>query len=123
MYTNIKSCAQFIGFVVALVATFFVYSDIASANSLTANGLNQYIDPSQNPKYSQVYNEIIFSGDGITMEELDEINSLVNLKDNATEEPSAIVGEEIIPISKLKAGSKVKSISIVASMMIIKSQS
>jgi hypothetical protein len=111
MYTNIKSCAQFIGFVVALVATFFVYSDIASANSLTANGLNEYIDPSQNPKYSQVYNEIIFSGDGITMEELDEINSLVNLKDNATEEPSAIVGEEIIPISKLKAGSKVKSIS------------
>lgn len=111
MYTNIKSCAQFIGFVVALVATFFVYSDIASANSLTANGLNQYIDPSQNPKYSQVYNEIIFSGDGITMEELDEINSLVNLKDNATEEPSAIMGEEIIPISKLKAGSKVKSIS------------
>lgn len=111
MYTNIKSCAQFIGFVVALVATFFVYSDIASANSLTANGLNEYIDPSQNPKYSQVYNEIIFSGDGITMEELDEINSLVNLKDNATEEPSAIVSEEIIPISKLKAGSKVKSIS------------
>ena len=111
MYTNIKSCAQFIGFVVALVATFFVYNDIAFANSPTANGLNQYIDPRQNPKYSQVYNEIVFAGDGITMEELDEINSLVNLKDNATEEVSAIVGEEIIPVSKLKAGSRVKSIS------------
>lgn len=111
MYTNIKSCAQFIGFVVALVATFFVYSDTAFANSPTANGLNQYIDPRQNPKYSQVYNEIIFSGDGITKEELDGINSLVNLKDNTTEEPSSIVGEEIIPINKLKAGSRVKSIS------------
>jgi len=111
MYTNIKSCAQFIGFVVALVVTFFVYSGIAFANSPTANGLNEYIDPSQNPKYSQVYNEIIFSGDGITKEELDGINSLVSIKDNATEEPSAIVGEEIIPINKLKAGSKVKSIS------------
>ena len=99
------------GFVVALVATFFVYSDITFANSPTANGLNEYIDPRQNPKYFQVYNEIIFSGDGISKEELDEINSLVNLKDNTTEEPSAIVGEEIIPISKLKAGSKVKSIS------------
>lgn len=111
MYQNKKYYVVGVSLSVALVATFFVYSDIASANSTTANGLNEYVDPSQNPKYSQVYNEIIFAGDGITKEELDEINSLVNLKDNAAEEPSAIVGDEIISISKLKSGSKIKSIN------------
>jgi hypothetical protein len=95
---------------VASLATFFIYDAyaLAAANN---QGLNEYIDPSQNPKYSQLYNEITFTGDGITKEELDDIKKLINLKENSIEEPMAIVGEEIIPIQQLKAGSKIRSIS------------
>jgi hypothetical protein len=96
---------------VAWIATFFIYDAYALANITNNQGLNEYIDPSQNPKYSQVYNEINFIGDGITKEELDGINSLINLKENSIEEPMAVVGEEVVPISKLKVGAKIKSLT------------
>lgn len=96
--------------VVAGIAAFFVYNASALANS-NNKGLNEYIDPSRNPKYSQVYNEITFTGDGITKEELDDINSLVNLKENSIEEPMVVIGEEVVPISKLKVGAKIKSLT------------
>lgn len=35
----------------------------------------------------------------------------MNLKDNSSEEPKAIIGEEIIPISQVKTGQKIRSIS------------
>ncbi len=97
---------------VAVIATFFIYRGtvIAETRSLKEQGLNEYIDPSKNPKYNQVYNEIIFTEDGITKEELDTINTIVNLRDNR-EEPEAIIGEERVPISKVKAGQKIRSIS------------
>ena len=97
--------------VVAGIATFFIYDAYVLANSNNNQGLNQYIDPSQNPKYSQVYNEITFTGDGITKEELDDINSLINLKENSIEEPVAVIGDEVVPISKLKVGAKIKSLT------------
>jgi hypothetical protein len=98
---------------VVLIATFFIYRGtvIAQTKSLKDQGLNEYIDPSKNSKYSQVYNEIIFKGDGITKEELDNINTIVNLKDNSSEEPEAIIEEEVIPISQIKTGQKIRSIS------------
>lgn len=83
---------------------------MAQTKSLKEQGLNEYIDPSKNPKYNQVYNEIVFTGDGITKEELETINTVVSLKDNK-EEPEAIIGEERVPISKVKAGQKIRSIS------------
>ncbi len=97
---------------VALIATFFIYKGpvMAQTKSLKEQGLNEYIDPSKNPNYNQVYNEIIFTGDGITKEELDTINTIVSLKDNG-EEPEAIIGEERVPISKIKKGQKIRSIS------------
>jgi len=97
---------------VALIAAFFIYrgTGIGQTKSLEEQGLNEYIDPSKNPKYNQVYNEIIFSGDGVTKEELDNINTVVNLKDNI-EEPEAIIGEEKVPIGKVKTGQKIRSIS------------
>jgi|GEM_PF-647952 len=73
-------------------------------------GLNEYIDPSKNPKYNQVYNEINFVGDGISLEELEEINTLVNLKENNIDELSVLVDKEVLPISKVKKGGKIRSI-------------
>jgi hypothetical protein len=104
---------------VALIVTFFIYKGTIIAKTIVQNdnktlkeqGLNEYIDPSKNPKYNQVYNEIIFSGDGITKEELDNINTIVNLKDNSIEEPKAIIGEETVPVSQIKTGQKIRSIS------------
>jgi hypothetical protein len=104
---------------VVLIATFFIYRGTIIAKTVSQNenktlkeqGLNEYIDPSKNPKYNQVYNEITFIGDGINKEELENINTIVNLKDNTGEEPKAIIGEEIIPISQVKIGQKIRSIS------------
>jgi hypothetical protein len=104
---------------VALIATFFIYKGTIIAKTIAQNdnktfkeqGLNEYIDPSKNPKYNQVYNEITFTGDGINKEELENINTIVNLKDNSSEEPKAIIGEEIIPISQIKTGQKIRGIS------------
>jgi hypothetical protein len=111
MNTNQTRSVKKSSLVVALIATFFIYDVYALANTTNSQGLNEYIDPSQNPKYSQVYNEINFIGDGITKEELDGINSLINLKENSIEEPIAVVGEELVPISKLKVGAKIKSLT------------
>jgi hypothetical protein len=104
---------------VALIAIFFIYKGtiiaktIAQSNNKTLKeqGLNEYIDPSKKPQYNQVYNEITFTGDGINKEELENINTIVNLKDNSGEEPKAIIGEEIIPISQIKTGQKIRGIS------------
>jgi len=104
---------------VVLIATFFIYRGTIIAKTVSQNenktlkeqGLNEYIDPSKNPKYNQVYNEITFIGDGINKEELENINTIVNFKDNTGEEPKAIIGEEIIPISQVKTGQKIRSIS------------
>jgi hypothetical protein len=53
---------------VVLIATFFIYRGTIIAKTVSQNenktlkeqGLNEYIDPSKNPKYNQVYNEITF---------------------------------------------------------------
>lgn len=63
--------------------------------------LNEYIDPSKNPKYYQNYNEIQFGEEGITYKELLELGEIVNILDNPEEIPKVIIkGEEkLIEIS------------------------
>jgi hypothetical protein len=64
--------------------------------SLEEQGLNEYIDPSKSPKYTQNYNEIYFGSEGISVDELAELSQVVDLTENPTETPQAVmsVGDE-----------------------------
>jgi hypothetical protein len=54
-------------------------------------GTNEYIDPSKNPKYTKNYNEIFFGSEGISVDELAELSQVVDLTQNPTETPQAVM--------------------------------
>jgi hypothetical protein len=103
--------------VISMVLTISIFSIVKNSilyakedQKIVNQGLNEYIDPSKSSKYNQVYNEINFVGDGISLDELEEISTLVNLKENNIDELSVLVDKEVLPISKVKKGGKIRSI-------------
>lgn len=58
--------------------------------------LNEYIDPSTNPKYTQNYNEIQFGEEGISYNEILELNEVVNILENQEEIPKVMMEVEQI---------------------------
>lgn len=57
--------------------------------TLEEQGLNEYVDPTQFPKYYQNYNEIHFHEEGVTPEEFQELNDLLKLDQVSGEKPKA----------------------------------